>query len=105
MPEQTIARTEILLRVKDLLADIGGLDPAEIKSDLDLGKDPLNYTGVAKQALAGKLLAVFSEYPINVSPMETSSCEVVRDLRELLERKLKEAGVAVAGGSIFGQLQ
>ena len=102
---ESIARLEILIRIKRLLAEISGLQPGEVTADQNLAKDPLNYSSVSKLALAKRLGEEFSEWPLDISPAETAACEVVRDLRLLVEIKLKEAGVEVAGLRIFGGLQ
>jgi hypothetical protein len=103
--KECISRAEILIRIKRLLAGISGLQPAEVTADQHLAKDPLNYTSVSKLALAKCLREEFSEWPLAISPAETAACEVVRDLRLLVELKLKEAGVAVTGIRIFGGVQ
>ena len=102
---QRITRVEILVRIKRLLAGISGLEPSEVTADQHLGADPLNYTSVSRLALAKRLRGEFSEWPLDISPEEASACEVVRDLRLLVELKLKEAGVEVSGIRIFGGAQ
>ena len=100
-----ISRQEIYRRIKTLLSELGGVDTNEIVADLALHKDPLNYTSAAKLALASKIVEAFPEWPLNVGAQETASCLVVRDLRILIERRLREAGVEVAGTRIFGGLK
>ena len=102
---ESISRVEILIRIKRLLAGISGLEPAEVTADQHLEEDPLNYTSLSKLALARRLVEEFSDFPLEISPSETAACEVVRDLRLLVELKLREAGVNVAGVRIFGGLQ
>jgi acyl carrier protein len=108
MPEQpgsSIERREVLLRILRLLAEISGRSPDEIKVDFRLSDDPLNYSSSAKMALAGRLEALFEEFGMEIAPGETASCEVVRDLRILVERKMRDAGVEIAGLSIFQDLE
>ena len=102
---ERITRVEILIRIKRLLAEISGLQPSEVTADQHLAKDPLNYNSLSKLALAKRLGEEFSEWSLEIAPSETAACEVVRDLRLLVEIKLKEAGVEVAGIKIFGGLQ
>jgi hypothetical protein len=102
---ERISRVEILMRIKRLLAEISGLRPGDFTADQHLAKDPLNYNNVSKLALAKRLGEEFFEWPLEISPTETAACEVVRDLRLLVEIKLKEAGVDVVGIRIFGGLQ
>ena len=102
---QNITRQEIYRRIKQLLAELGGIDSSEISADLPLHKDPLNYTSAAKLALAKRIVEAFPEWSLEVGSNETASCVVVRDLRILLEQKLRAAGVEIAGTRIFGGLK
>ena len=101
----SISRQEIYTRLKHLLAELGGIDSKEVFADLALQKDPLNYTSAAKLALARRIVAAFPEWQLDIGAQETASCLVVRDLRVLIERKLRESGVEVAGSRTFGGLQ
>lgn len=100
-----ISRREIYTRLKKLLAELGGIDSKEVFADLALQKDPLNYTSAAKLALARRIADAFPEWLLDIGAQETASCIVVRDLRILVEKKLREAGVEVAGTRIFGGLE
>lgn len=104
-PRDRISRVEILLRIKGLLAGISGLEPSEVTADQHLADDPLNYTSISKLALAKRLVAEFADFSLEISPAETAACEVVRDLRLLVELKLRKAGVNIAGVRIFGGLK
>jgi len=100
----SIARQAITLRIKQMLADIAGLDPADIRSDLELAKAPLNYTSPAKLALAPRLNQAFEDCGLDVGPAQTASSEFVRDLRIIVERELRASGVEVIGSRLFGNL-
>ena len=97
-----IARTEILQRIRAMLAEVGGLDTGDIDVDQHLAAGPLSYTHTGKLALAARLEQAFAEWGVQVPPTEVAACIVVRDLRILLERKLEAAGVRVEGINLFG---
>jgi hypothetical protein len=101
-PATAIARTEILQRIRSLLAEVGGLSEGEVDVDQHLAARPLSYTHAGKLALAARLEQAFAEWGVQVPPSEVAACVVVRDLRILLEHKLKAAGVRVEGIKLFG---